>query len=259
MKRGILTCALMVVAPSAFADAKGDEVAQALYQSNLGYEDMSAKLSMVLKNAHGQESTREMRIRSLEQAERDEGDRSLVVFDSPRDIRGTALLSHSGVLDSDKQWLYLPSLKRVRRISTRNTSGPFMGSEFSYEDITGGEVDKYSWNMMGKGTCVGERQCFKLETKPKYEGSGYTRRIVWVDQQDHRIHKIEFYDRKNELLKTLTYSDYKKYAGKFWRAHRWEMVNHQSKKSTALVFAEFQFKNGFSSRDFSQSALKRIK
>src|SRR3546814_6855851 len=100
---------------------------------------------MVLANKEGETSTRELRIQTLEVPAREEGDKSLIIFDHPRDIEGTAFLSFTKILEPDDQWLYLPALKRVKRISSANKSGPFVGSEFAYKDMLSQEVDKYDY------------------------------------------------------------------------------------------------------------------
>ena len=97
---------------------------------------------MVLKNRHGDESERDLRIRILE-VEGD-GDKSLSIFDSPGDVKGTAFLTFTHKFADNDQWLYLPALKRVKRISSGNRSGSFMGSEFAYEDISSEETEKFS-------------------------------------------------------------------------------------------------------------------
>ncbi|MEQ9495515.1 MAG: outer membrane lipoprotein-sorting protein [Deltaproteobacteria bacterium] len=251
---------VLLAAPVAFAALdRGEEIAKKVAAANLGYGDMTAHLEMILEDAEGQSSRRVMRVKSLERRAADQGDLSLVVFESPRDVKGMALLSHAGVLDGDEQWLYLPAAKRVRRIAGGNTSGPFVGSEFAYEDITGTEVGKYAWHYVAEGQCPGVAgKCFQLESRPKYDDSGYSRRVVWVDESAYRVHKIDFYDRRDALLKTLTYKNYKQH-GKFWRAGEWEMKNHQSGKKTRLVFTDFSFGNGFEESDFHRSVLKRIR
>ncbi len=80
---------------------------------------------MVLRNKQGEESVREIRIKNLEME--NDGDKSLTVFDKPRDVKGTAFLSFSHPVGADDQWLYLPALKRVKRIASRNKSGPLWG------------------------------------------------------------------------------------------------------------------------------------
>lgn len=255
-----LSAASLLAAPVAFAALdRGEEIAKKIADANVGYHDMSAHLEMILEDAEGQSSKRVMRVKSLERPAADEGDLSLVVFEAPRDVKGMALLSHAAVRGEDEQWLYLPAAKRVRRIAGGNTSGPFVGSEFAYEDITGTEVGKYAWRFVGEGTCPDSGdKCFQLESRPKYEKSGYSRRVVWVDASAYRVHKIDFYDRKEALLKTLTYKNYAKH-GRFWRAGEWEMKNHQSGKKTRLLFTELTFENGFDESDFHRSVLNRIR
>lgn len=253
-----LTGLMMAAAPALAQDAaqKGFDIAARSDRSDRGFGDSLVILNMVLKNAAGAESTRAMAMTTLELPDESIGDRSLVRFDSPADIEGTALLSHAKILDADDQWLFLPALKRVKRISSRNKSGPFVGSEFAFEDITGQELEKYEHVWVREEAC-GNLTCDVVERKPRYDNSGYTRQLVWIDQADAQFRKIEFYDRKNDLLKTQTFEDYKLYDGKFWRAHIFRMENHQTGKSTILNFGEYTFSAGLSDRDFVKGVLKR--
>jgi hypothetical protein len=188
-----------------------------------------------------------------------DGDKSLSIFDEPGDVKGTAFLTHSHKRGDDDQWLYLPALKRVKRISSRNKSGSFMGSEFSYEDIASQEVEKYTYKWLRNEMYDG-RQCFVHEQYPvDRENSGYIRQVIWLDKARYRPLKIEYHDRKNTLLKTLTVKHYQQYLGKFWRAGEMHMVNLQSGKSTALYWSHYQFRNGLTDDDFNKTSLKRAK
>ncbi|MES9886782.1 MAG: outer membrane lipoprotein-sorting protein, partial [Candidatus Sedimenticola sp. 6PFRAG1] len=91
------------------------------------------------------------------------------------------------------------------------------------------------------------------------EFSGYTRRITWTDKQEYRIQKVEFYDRKNSLLKTLTFEGYQKYLDKYWRADQLNMVNHQTGKSTDLQWKNYRFRTGLTDKDFNKNSLKRAR
>ena len=133
-----------------------------------------------------------------------------------------------------------------------------MGSEFAFEDIGSQEIDEYSYKYLKTEECaLGE--CFVVEQTPNYKNSGYKKRVAWYDTKEYRLAKIDYYDRKNSKLKTLTYSNYKKYSGKFWRAGSLSMINHQNGKSTLLEFKNYKFKNGFSKRNFSRNSLKRAR
>jgi len=167
-------------------------------------------------------------------------------------------LSFTHATKPDDQWLYLPALKRVKRIASRNKSGPFMGSEFAYEDLTSNEVEKYTYRYLRDEKLDG-RKCFVVERFPAYRYSGYTRQISWLDKEIYQPLKVEYYDRKNALLKTLTFQGYHQYLGRFWRADRFYMVNHQTGKTTELVWRNYRFQTGLTDRDFDRNSLKRAR
>ncbi len=239
-------------------EEKGFAVAARSDRSDRGFKDSKVSLKMILRNAAGQEATRKLTLSTLEIPNEDLGDRSLIVFESPADIDGTALLSHAKILDADDQWLYLPALKRVKRISSVNKSGPFVGSEFAFEDFTALELNKYAYRYLKEEAC-GDMTCDVVERKPRYEHSGYSRQVAWFDRKDYQVRKVDFYDRRGDLLKTLELKNWKHYDGKYWRAHLFAMRNHQTGKSTDLVFGEYKFQSGLGQRDFVKSILKRLR
>lgn len=253
-----LLTALPQYAGAKSPQARGLEVAKELDRRDLGWRDSKVKFKMVLANQQGQTSTRELRITSLEVPDPNKGDKSLVYFYRPRDVRGTAFLTHTRITEADDQWLFLPALKRVKRISSANKSGPFMGSEFAYEDLGSQEVGKYSYRWLRDEPC-GELTCFVVQRVPAYENSGYVRQIVWVDQAHYRPMRIEYYDRKNALLKTLVFKSYRQYLGKYWRAQTMSMSNHQTGKTTELIFDAYRFRAGVSARNFKPSRLKTVR
>jgi outer membrane lipoprotein-sorting protein len=235
----------------------GFEVAARADRSDRGFADSEVALEMVLRNAAGKESRRALNITTLEITDETVGDKSLVVFDSPKDIKGTALLSHAQILDPDNQWLFLPALKRVKRISSANKSGPFVGSEFAFEDFTALELNKYDYNWLREeqleGTVVDV-----VERTPRYENSGYTRQVSWIDRDIFQVRKVNFYDRRGDLLKTLTLEDYREYEG-VWRSHRMVMINHQTGKSTDLIYGDYQFGVGLKESEFVKGRLTRLR
>ena len=257
----VLALVALVAGAPALAETpeeKGFAVAARSDRSDRGFTDSKVSLKMILRNAAGQESTRTLTLNTLEIPNEDLGDKSLIVFDSPADIDGTALLSHAKILDADDQWLYLPALKRIKRISSVNKSGPFVGSEFAFEDFTGLELNKYEYRYLKEEAC-GDMTCDVVERKPRYEHSGYSRQIAWIDRKDYQVRKIDFYDRRGDLLKTLEQKNWKHYGGKYWRAHLLAMRNHKTGKSTDLVFGEFKFQSGLGERDFVKSNLTRLR
>jgi len=254
----IFTIAIGLVNTS-FAETdedKGLRIANEMDQQDSGFVDSVAKLTMELKNKQGDTSLRKVRLKTLEVT--GDGDKSLSIFDTPKDVKGTAFLTFSHSKKPDEQWLYLPSLKRVKKISSRNKSGPFMGSEFAFEDMASQEVDKYTYKYL-KDETINNIDCYVIERIPAYKNSGYKRLISWVNKKDLRPEKIVFYDRKDSKLKTLIFSDYKQYLKQYWRADKMFMENHQTGKSTTLSWKTYQFKTGLKSKDFTRNSLKRAR
>ena len=119
-------------------------------------------------------------------------------------------------------------------------------------------MEKYSYKYLRDEAC-GEYQCYVIERIPAYKFSGYTRQEVWLDKEAYRMIKVDFYDRKKEILKTLQASDYQQYLDRYWRPGRMEMVNHQNGKSTVLEWSNYQFKTGLTENDFRSQTLKRAR
>jgi outer membrane lipoprotein-sorting protein len=259
--RRLLPILLLLSLPASEAlaetpEQKGLAIAVESDRLDTGWADQIADLEMTLRNRQGDTSTRKIRIRNLEV--QGDGDKGLTVFDHPRDVKGTAFLSYTHSAAPDDQWLYLPALKRVKRIASANKSGPFVGSEFAYEDLTSQEVARYTYKFLRDEEIDG-RAAFVIERYPTYEHSGYARQVVWVDKQIYHPLKVVYYDRKNALLKTLVLHGYQPYLDRYWRPDRMEMVNHVTGKSTTLGWSNYRFQTGLTARDFDRNALKRAR
>ena len=238
-------------------EASGRAIFVAAHRRASGYADMQVDLEMILRTSRGAESRRLLRIKQLEVP--DDGDKLLVVFDTPKPIKGTALLSFAHKREPDDQWLYLPAMRRVKRIASRNRSGPFLSSEFSYEDLTVQEVDKFSYRLL-RTEPLDAVSCYVVERTPLDGYSGYSRQVVWLDVAALRVQQVEYYDRRDSLMKLLTVDDYVEYDGQFWKAGRMFMTNHQTRKSTELFWRNYQFGAGLmDERDFSTNSLLRAR
>ncbi len=255
-----LAAAVATPAPAQAQDDTPEEVGLKIAENararEEGFGNFTAQQVMLLRNKQGQESRRQLRVQVLEVS--DDGDRSLFVFDEPRDIQGTAFLVHAHRDDSNDQWLYLPALRRVKRISSANRSGSFMGSEFAYEDLTPQEVEKFTYRYLRDEPC-GNQTCTVTERTPVDDKSGYTRQVVWRDQDELRVWKVEYYDRKDAHLKTLTTGNYAQHLDRYWRAGEMEMVNHLTGKSTVLTWTDYQFQTDLDDGDFTQTGLRRAR
>jgi Outer membrane lipoprotein-sorting protein len=229
------------------------EVAKKSEEKMSGFKDSVSKMQMILVNAAGQEKTRTMKMKVFEGKIED---KSLMEFVTPADVRGTKFLSYEHVDKDDDQWLYLPALKRVKRIASKNKSGSFMGSEFSYEDLSASNVNKYIYK---DGKCqlvnLGSKSVYKSISKPRSKYSGYTKLISYIDAKTFLIQKIEYYDRKKELYKVANFEKYKNF-GDVYRIGKITMQNLQNNKSTILVWKNEKIKNGLKERDFHKRYLK---
>lgn len=241
---------------------RGTAIALAAEEYDHGFGDTEAEMQMILYNRQGDQSERELRQMSLENPSLEMGDKSLIVFDRPRDVAGTSMLTYAKILEPDDQWMFLPALKRVKRISSKNKSGPFMGSEFAFEDFSSQEFGKYAYRFLGEEACPTEEAagltCNVVERYPLYENSGYVKQIAWTGPE-HRVWKVDYYNRRCDKLKTLTSSDFRQYLDHYWRAHKLHMENHLTGKATDLIWKEYAFQVGLDDDDFSQNSLKRAR
>ena len=234
---------------SGSAEDQGRAVIEELGRRNAGYKDFIGEVEMDLEDATGGKAHRGFSVKILErQAGGSDGDRSLIVFSSPADIKGTSVLSHTHTSAEDEQWLFLPASRRTKRVSSSNRSGAFVGSEFTFEDLTASDPRKFAWAVRGKESC-GAAQCVTLEAVPKDPSSAYSKRVLHVDG-DLRVQSVDFFDKKGSKLKTLAYGDYQQLEGGFWRAKSWTMKNTQSGKGTTLRFTTMKLKSSLSTSDF---------
>jgi len=159
-----------------------EDVAQKSYEVISNYKSSISTTTMVLRNAQGVENIRKLEIKKLENKS---GDKSLLTFLYPTDIKDTKLLSFEVIGGDDKQWLYLPAIKRVKRISSRNKSGSFMASEFSYEDISSQNYKNYSYSGDAEEVVVDGIKYFKITRVPKDKNSGYSKQIIFIDTKEY--------------------------------------------------------------------------
>lgn len=218
-----------------------------------GFHDAVSEMKMTLINANGQARERTMKMEVLEGKE---GDKSLMEFLSPADVKGTKFLNYEHFDRDDDQWLYLPALKRVKRIASKNKSGSFMGSEFSYEDLSAFNVEKYTYEGEAETVDLDGASSYKTVRIPKEKDSGYTKQVSWVDPKSFVIRRVDYYDRKKALLKTALFEDYRNVNG-VWRIGKITMTNHQNDKKTILVWENEKIDTGLTDRDFHKRVLKQ--
>lgn len=209
---------------------RGLEIARLVDQRNSGFATELSDAELTLVDAHGKQVSRQLQTRTIE-VEGD-GDRSIVTFIAPADIKGTKLLTWAHAAGSDDQWLFLPALKRVKRISSSNKTGSFMGSEFSYEDLSSTEVGSFTYEFVDETTFEGAN-VWRYLRYPTDENSGYRKQVVWVAKDLMQPVKIEYFNRRDELTKVAHYAGFKKY-GQYFRPTVVQMANVTSGKRSII-------------------------
>jgi len=231
--------------------AIGLAIAEYADRWDIGYRGESSDMEMVLTNAHGDKVRREMVSKILEV--KGDGDKSIIEFLWPADVKGTRMLTWAHKIKDDDQWLYLPALKRVKRISSRNKSGAFMGSEFAYEDLGSQEPEKFTHKFIKEGVTKG-RPSWLVERIPTYR-SGYSKQRLWIDRVYLWPTKIEYFDRKGELMKTSSFTDWENF-GKYWRPGAIGIENHQTRKKSLLRWSKRKLGTKNSKGDFDKENLE---
>jgi hypothetical protein len=199
-----------------------------------GWKDSYALSTMTLFDANGDSVKRDSVQLILE---KHTGDKSIIRFRTPAEIKGVASLTHEHPNGTDDNWLYLPATKRVRRISGANKTASFQGTEFTYEDLSNRIVAKYDWRFLDEvhiETTEGKVPVYRIEAKPRYSDTGYSKLVVYLNREQWRQERIEFFDKAGKKLKVLDNSKWKHRHNRFWRPVRIEMRNVQTKKRTII-------------------------
>jgi len=238
------------------AEEKGLEIAIANEKANDGFVGESSEMEMVLEDAHGTKIKRKMKGKIMETT--GDGDKSISQFLLPADVKGTMMLTWTHKKKDDDQWLFLPSIKRTKRISSSNKSASFMGSEFSYEDLGSQEVEKYTHKFLKEEKNKEGLDLWVMERVPRNKKSGYKKLKVWIIKKYSNPEKIEYYDRKNELLKVATFSSFKEFkigSRTLYRASKIHMVNVQTGKKSTIRWSNRSLGVKFEEEDFEKDSL----
>jgi hypothetical protein len=216
------------------------------------YKAERRQMTLTLINAQGQQSVRKVIYESLEGKDRQ--DKTLISFAYPPDLKGTSLLTYEHTVGDDDQWLYLPTLQRVKRIASSNKSGSFMGSEFAYEDLVARQLEKFDYRYLREEQ-VDARRCHVIERIPRDKNSGYSKIVQWRLADNLQELKSEYYDRKGELLKYRLMDGHHQVAG-IWRANKITVTNVQTSKKSVLSFDEIAIKIDLPAGKFQVQSLE---
>lgn len=229
------------------------------YQDLHQVDSQYTRSSMTLVNNKGRK--RERLMQTFEKKSASGENRSLLKFLSPKKIANVGLLTwqHSGDLDDD-QWLYLPASKRVKRIASAGKKNPFMGSDFSFEDMQGEDLQAHIYKVLGEEDIEGQA-CWKIEalpaTKKEARASAYGKRFIWLRKDITYPVKMAFYNRRDVLMKQASYQALEQIEGSVWRHNKSVMSTLKKKTSTVVLIKERQIGLLIDENQFNQQALKR--
>lgn len=240
------------------AAEKGERIARASSEGESGFSDFTVEGEMILFSARGATSTRRFGMRTVENPT-DDGSRSLLIFEWPGDIRNTALLTHSFDRAADDQWLYLPAVGKVRRISGSGRAGSFVGSEFAYEDMLDQNVDEFTHEWLRAEACPANPLTCDVIDRRARGSSSYSLQRLWIDQRDRRVRAVQYFDRRGAHLKTLAMAEYRRHENRYWRPGLMVMTNHLTGKKTELRWSGHRFNQGANATDFTPNALRNIR
>ncbi len=234
------------------AQLTGRDIIEKTYNLPSG-KDRTSILTMTLINSNG--STR---IRKIKQFYKDFGseEKNIMFFMSPADVKNTSFMNWS--YDSDKpddQWIYLPALKKVKRISSDSKSDYFMGSDFTYDDLGDRKLDADVHKLLREETVDGIA-CYVVESVPKDEDYMYSKTITWIRKDNFVGVKREFYDEDGELLKTLSIKEVKNVSG-IWIITHSEMHNVQKDHKTIMKLTDVKINTGVPASMFTERMMMR--
>lgn len=233
----------------------GYDIIKKQVDQNAGFHDEKARGKMFMISAKGGQTVRAFEYKQLEKTTT-EGNKAMIKIIEPPDLKGTGLLSYSNVGRDDDQWLYLPALKKTKRITGSAKSGRFIGSDFSYEDLSPREIDDFDYKLLREEPC-GESSCYVVEITSKKGDWSYSKLVNWIRPDNFQNQRSDIYDKNGMLSKQATFDQYQQITGKYWRAYQITMKDLSKSRETKLVFEEIQIRSGLNSSDFSKNVLER--
>lgn len=247
---GMIAIAFLMALVPVHAQMTGQQIMDKVYNSPSG-DDMQGELVMTLVNSRG-----EQRVRNLKQYLKNDGktEKKIMFFQAPADVRNTSFMnwSYTDGRDDD-QWIYLPALKRTKRISSEGKGDYFMGSDFTYDDLGDRHPSEDNHKLLREEN-IGGHTCYVVESTPRAGGYMYSKTITWVMKESYLGLKREFYDPKGNLLKTLYIKKFEKISG-IWTILETEMHNVQKNHKTLMKFSDVQYNAGIPDSQFTERAM----
>jgi len=233
------------------AQISGTEVMENVYNRPAG-EEMNANLVMTITNSRGSKRERSIIQYSLETSEKES---KIMFFTAPADVRDTSFMTWSWEDGrDDDQWIYLPALRRVKRISSDSKNDSFMGSDFTYDDLGERHPSEDRHSIIGEETIGGEA-CYIVESVPVGDDDAFSKTISWIIKDKWIGLKKDFYDNKNQIYKNLTIDAFDRIDG-FWIITDMTMTDLDRNNSTRIEMRDVSFNVDLDESFFSERQMK---
>ena len=240
-------------APASATDPSGEEIIKhSLDTFYYAGNDMRARIRMKLINPQGNVRERDLTMLRLNLGAT--GDqRYYMYFHDPSDVKGTTFMVWKYPAKEDDRWIFIPAVKLVKRIAADDKRSSFVGSDFTYEDVSGRDLDDETYSLVRKED-FGGRPAYVVESKPKATAD-YARRLSWIDQERWLPLKEEYFDARNEPVRTFI-ADKVEQKGKHWTVTARSMKNLQSGHRTEVTYSETEYDVGLKDEVFSERYLR---
>ncbi len=253
---GLLSNMLLKLVP-AFAAENNLTAEKIIAKSRLAFyyagNDMRIKILMELINKDGRKRIRELTM--LRKDYEESGNQKyFMYFHKPADVKGTTFMVYKYPGRDDDRWLFIPAINLVKRIAANDKYSSFVGSDFTYEDISGRKPTEDTHTLLREEKLNG-KDCFVIESIPR-EASVYTKRISWIDKKTYLPLKEEFYDKQNELYRVFEALEIKDIDG-FPTITGRVMRNVKTGHRTDVTFQDVQYNLGIEDNIFSERYLRR--
>ncbi|MEW6749390.1 MAG: outer membrane lipoprotein-sorting protein [Candidatus Latescibacterota bacterium] len=213
--------------------------------------DMKAKVTMDLLSPSGQKRTRVLTM--LRRNGEGKKQKYLLYFHEPGDVRRTAFLVWQYPEKDDDRWIYIPAINMVRRIAASDSRSSFVGSDFTYEDVSGRDLAADTHVLLRQEPLDGA-ECHVVESRPQ-GAAEYTRKVSWIDTATFLPRREEYYDAQNELARRFTAERVEDIGGHPTIVHR-TMENVKSGHRTEVTFTEVAYDVGLDDGVFTERALQ---
>jgi hypothetical protein len=250
---------ILLVATLSFSNLVWSQTAQKISKKSMDAIEVGAM--EMISTIHIRDAKGNDRVRQITTASKTFGNvtKMLIKFISPADVKGTAILVYDYENQDDNMWIYMPALRKVRRIVSSEKGKNFMGSEFTNADMSKPNMSDFEYTTLGSETYEG-KNCWKIESKCKTQAiqnaNGFSKRISYIDKTNYVCYKIEYYDFTGKLHRIQSIGNYKKQSNGTFFTYKMEMENVQTKRKSEMIIDKFQIGSQLPESAFAPTALE---